>query len=119
MAKLALQIAEQLEKRGVARLSTLFVGQPQVVIGSTLWEKGWHLLNHCVVSVNKEWEWVVMCVVGADCWEESLYIVPAAESATASWAAYLALDVGTYQGCHLLDVVSWTVLPSSSDIPGY
>ena len=117
--KLVLQIAERLEKKGVARPSTPFVEQLQAVIGWTLWGKGWHLLNHCVVDVNKEWKWVAMCVVGADCWQESLYTVPVAESATASWVAYLALDVGTCQGCLLLGVVSWTVLQSSSDTLGY
>lgn len=119
MAKLASQIAERLEKKSVARPLTPFVGQLQAVIGWTLWGKGWHLLNHCVVGVNKGWEWVAMCVVRADCWQESLYTVPAAESATASWAAYLALDVGMCRGCLLLGVVSWTVLQSSSDTPGY
>jgi hypothetical protein len=77
------------------------------------------LLNHCGVGVNKEWEWVAMYVGGADCWHQSLYIVPAAESAIASWAACLALDVGMCRGFLPLGVASWTGLQSSSDIRGY
>ncbi len=53
MVKLAPQIAGRPEKRGVEMPLTLFVGQRQAVTGSTEWEKGLHLQNHCVVSVSK------------------------------------------------------------------